>query len=118
MPFKKGEIANPSGRPVGGRQKLSEKFLDDVLEDWKTNGAATLHLARAESPMEYVKLVASMLPKEATLNVNETLTIKSAAIHALDGWLEGITGERLQGESSDIVQDGSLLPAPICVEQT
>lgn len=101
MPFKKGEVSNPKGRPIGSRQKLSEAFLTDVLENWKKDGKAALALACAESPMQYVKMIADMLPKEATLNVNETLTLKSDTVQALDEWLASVGRDGQSGKVTD-----------------
>lgn len=100
MPFEKGNQLG-KGRPPGARQKLSEKFLGDIIEHWKSNGAAALRTACAEEPMEYIKMVASMLPKEATLNVNETITVQSESVQALTGWLESIAGSGDQGKAKN-----------------
>lgn len=89
MPFEKGH-SHGKGRPKGARQKLSEKFLDDVMEHWKTNGTTALQLACASDPMKYIQMIADMLPKEATLNVNETLTLRSESVQALDEWLASV----------------------------
>jgi hypothetical protein len=34
-PFEPGESGNPTGRPKGSRNKLSEAFLADFLETWQ-----------------------------------------------------------------------------------
>ena len=70
-PFKPGQSGNPAGRPKGARNKLGEKFLEDLLDDWKVHGPAALAETRETKPEAYVKVVASILPKELNLKVNE-----------------------------------------------
>lgn len=59
------------GRPKGSRNKLGEAFLADMLEDWSNHGPAVIAEVRAEKPDQYLKVVASILPKELNLRVGE-----------------------------------------------
>jgi len=60
--------SNPNaGRPAGARNKLATKFLWDLLAEWEEHGAAALRICRVEKPIEFVKVVASTLPKEFAL---------------------------------------------------
>lgn len=63
--FKPG---NP-GRPKGSRNKLGEAFIADLHEDWSENGKAALVACREQNPAAYVKVVASLLPKDVNINV-------------------------------------------------
>jgi hypothetical protein len=65
--FKAG---NP-GRPKGARNKLGEAFLQDMLTDWEANGVEAIQKVRAEKPDQYLKVVASVLPRELNLKVND-----------------------------------------------
>ena len=65
--FKPG---NP-GRPKGARNKLGEAFLQDMLADWQENGVAAIEAVRSEKPDAYLKVVASVLPKEMNIKVSE-----------------------------------------------
>lgn len=58
------------GRPKGSRAKLGEAFLDDMYADWQENGIAVIQAVRADKPDVYLKVVASILPKDVNLNVN------------------------------------------------
>jgi hypothetical protein len=59
------------GRPKGSRNKLQEDFLKDVLAAWEDNGADAITLMIADKPGDFVKMVAGLMPKEATLNIND-----------------------------------------------
>ena len=69
--FKPGQSGNPKGRPKGSRNKLGTAFLNDMLEDWAVNGKDVIVKVRTEKPDQYLKVVASILPKDINLNVNE-----------------------------------------------
>src|SRR6185312_12275453 len=63
--------SNPnSGRPAGARNKLATKFLWDLLKEWEEFGPAALRICRIEKPIEFVKVVASTLPKEFALETS------------------------------------------------
>lgn len=63
--FKKGE----GGRKKGSRNKLGEAFVADLLADWEEHGSETIQKVREERPADYVKVVASILPKDVNVNV-------------------------------------------------
>ena len=66
MPKPSFQPGNPGGpgRPKGSRNKLSESFLEALYNDFQANGVATLELARLESPLGYVRMVAALLPQK------------------------------------------------------
>ena len=59
------------GRPKGARSKLGEAFLEAMLENFSAHGPETIEAVRAEKPDQYLKVIASILPKEMNLNVTE-----------------------------------------------
>lgn len=66
--FKPG---NP-GRPKGSRNKLGEAFIEDMLADWEANGPSAIREVREKKPDAYLKVVASILPKDLNVNINQT----------------------------------------------
>ena len=68
-PWKPGESGNPAGRPKGSRNKLGEEFITELCHDWCQHGAAALKKVRENRPEVYVKVVASLLPREVEARV-------------------------------------------------
>lgn len=69
-PFEPGQSGNPAGRPKGARSKLGEAFIEDMLADWEANGPAAIVTVRTDKPEVYLKVVASILPKDLNVNFN------------------------------------------------
>lgn len=70
--FKLGHIGM-GGRPKGARNKLGEAFIQALADDFEENGIAAIEVVRAEKPDQYLKVIASLLPKEMNLNVNNEI---------------------------------------------
>jgi hypothetical protein len=66
---------NP-GRPKGSRNKLGEAFIAAMYADFQEHGVDVIEAVRTEKPDQYLKVVASILPKEieAGEKLAETLT--------------------------------------------
>jgi hypothetical protein len=79
-PWKPGESGNPNGRPKGSRHKLQEDFLSDVLAAWEAKGAQAIDEMIADKPGDFVKMVAGLMPKEATLNINDRSEMTDAEL--------------------------------------
>ncbi|MBS4074596.1 hypothetical protein KGY14_05255 [Ameyamaea chiangmaiensis] len=63
-PFVKGQVANPSGRPKGTRNKLSESFIAALYDDFETHGVRAIEMMRIEKPGDYVKAIAALVPTQ------------------------------------------------------
>ena len=55
---------NKGGRPKGSRDKLGRAFIEALSADFDEHGEAVIAAVRNERPHEYMKVVASILPKE------------------------------------------------------
>jgi hypothetical protein len=69
--WKKGQSGNPNGRPKGSKTKITEKFLVDLHNSWEKRGVAALEKLYQKDVSTYVRVVASMVPKDYTINEGE-----------------------------------------------
>ena len=89
--FTKGQSGNPAGRPKDTRNRLTKKVLEDILQHWNeldpvtktTKGLHALQRAYRDKPVEYVKAVLSVMPKD--------LTIESITSNMTDADLDELT---------------------------
>src|SRR5215472_16681494 len=61
--FEKGR-PKTGGRAKGAKNRLSHAFLTALAEDFEQHGIEALKIARIERPVEYIKVVAGLMPKE------------------------------------------------------
>lgn len=67
--FKSGAewTGNRAGRPRGSRNKLSEDFIADFHEAWKTHGKSAIADMAVNDTTKFVQCAASLMPKEFTI---------------------------------------------------
>jgi hypothetical protein len=77
--FKPGQ----GGRRKGSRNKLGEDFIQALADDFERHGAEVIERVRVEKPEAYIKVVASLLPKDLNLNVSkyDDLTDEQLIVH-------------------------------------
>jgi hypothetical protein len=63
--FKRG---NPD-RPKGARSKLSDAFIQAISTDFEEHGLKALVEMREKRAGDYIKVVASLLPRDAKLEL-------------------------------------------------
>ena len=103
-PWQQGQSGNPAGRPKGSRGKLNEDFLHALQVDFKVNGPAAIVEVREQRPHEYLKIIASILPKQIEIKENfgelddAQLAIIGAALDILSRDASAITIEHFQGD--------------------
>jgi hypothetical protein len=79
-----GQSGNPAGRPKGARSKLGETFLQALLTDFAEHGVKAIEDMRGKNPGDYVKVVASILPKEFDAG-EQTLDMLAELLSRVDG---------------------------------
>ena len=101
-PFQPGETGNPGGKPVGARNRLTARFLNDLAKHYEDEGHQAIKQLYESNPEGYVKVVAALLPKEVEvtrpldeLNATDLL----AAVRALEGYLATRPTEERAGET-------------------
>ena len=109
LKWKGGQSGNPAGRPKGARNKLGEAFVKALQEDFDENGVAAIQTVRAEKPDQYLKVIASLLPKEHRVSFEDqfnemtddelTERIRQLA-STLAPFLDGGVGSAAEGEQS------------------
>lgn len=113
----KGQVLNPLGRPKGSRNKFAEEFLKDFLADWQTNGATAIKHCRVVDPAGYVRIAASIVPKELNINENqnqvEAILEQFNTVEELQNFLAGIAAIGAnQREEQRTSQRGAQKAAP------
>lgn len=92
-PFEKGH----GGRPKGARNKLQEAFWKDFAAAWEANGQAALLTVAQNDPSTFVKVAASVMPKEveATVEHRSVMRMPEPAKDA-EEWLKRSSGNQTQ----------------------
>lgn len=101
-PFKSGAEwnGNRNGRPKGSRNKLGEDFLSALQADFEKHGPKTIETVREERPHEYLKVVASILPKELNVNTNRVEEMSDDELAAGIAALQSILATQAAREGS------------------
>ena len=86
--FKPGQVANPKGRPKGSKNKLSDSFLRALAENFEKHGKEAIEQVCKNSPGEYLRIIAGLMPKELMLEVNhdEPRWVINAQPLSIDEW--------------------------------
>jgi hypothetical protein len=94
---------NP-GKPKGSRHALGEAFIKALHDDFMKHGDLTIETVRLEKPDQYVKVIASLLPKEFKIETTSDLTDEQldARIRQLANLIEvGVAGASGGSEAAE-----------------
>ena len=75
-------VRSSTGRPRGAKNRLHRPFVEAPHEDFREHGADAIRVCRIEDPTAYLKVIASILPRE--------LVVESAAADLSDEELEAM----------------------------
>src|SRR5262245_11712548 len=84
------ETAPRNGRMKGARNKLQADFLYALQREFEQHGEATIRIVRCERPVEFLKVIASILPKE--LEISDGSRLRELSNEQLDSIIEFISG--------------------------
>jgi hypothetical protein len=101
--LKRFEPGNPGGgRPRGAKNRLHRAFVEALHADFEEHGSAAIRICRTEDPTNYLRVIASVLPRD--------LTIETAAADLTDDELDAMI-QRLRIEML-----AALTPEPLLIE--
>ena len=103
--FQKGKPPGP-GRPKGSRNRLGEAFISDLERDWLVHGPEVIERVAANDPSTYLRVVASILPKELNVTVSVLDTMSDDDLMTL---LQGLRERRRQQQAK--TGEGQAAPA-------
>lgn len=93
------------GRIKGTRNKLSADFVSELAAAFEEHGRDAIDIVIKESPKDFLKVIAAILPKEFEINDSR---LKDIPDDQLDAFIEfakrhlGIAGEPDGGEKSTL----------------
>ena len=101
-PFKSGAEwnGNAAGRPKGSRHKLGAAFIDDLYAAWQAKGKDVIERVIKDRPHEFIKSVASILPKEVEVKTTTVQELSDDDLAAALIALRSATALANAGEGS------------------
>jgi len=82
-------LPRSAGRPRGARNRFCREFIEALQKDFQEHGADAIKVVRIEDPGTYLRVCASLMPRE--------LTVETVAADLGDDELDNII-ERLRTE--------------------
>jgi hypothetical protein len=100
-----GPTPNPLGRKRGTPNKFSRVFLADVAEKWHAHGASVLEEVRRDDPATFLRVCASLVPREILLTTQNATPVSQMSETELQAVVvEDISGvERLKAVLSPLI---------------
>lgn len=104
--FLPGNNGMGGGRPKGSRAKLGEAFLSALKKDFDDHGEIAIKRCRRDDPVAYVKVIASILPKEidvADVTDDPLRTLSNEQLYDQIEQLEAKFAKRIAARSASTV---------------
>jgi hypothetical protein len=111
VPFKPGRTGNPAGRPQGSKNKLGEDFIAALAADFEAHGIGVVATVRLEKPDQYLKVIASILPKEVEIKRTTLDGLTDAELAAGLDALRSLIGSGVG--TGAVAQDCADGPSPV-----
>jgi hypothetical protein len=81
--WQKGQSANPLGRPIASRERLTKSFMDRLADSFDKHGKRVLDQLAQKDPGTYVRVIASLMPKQVSLDAGPLADLGQAELEAL-----------------------------------
>ncbi len=94
--FKKGNKG--PGRPKGSRNKITKKYLDDLVASYAEHGKEMIEKVRVDEPVVYLRLIAALVPKDLDIKHSGDVTVQIVNYGDIDE----------QADSERIASNGSV----------
>src|SRR3954468_11343575 len=99
--FQKGQVANPNGRPRHVRERFTQAFMTDLNSTWQKQGKPCLDKLAKTDPATFVRVCASLIPKEVKLEASSPLSdLSEAELAALVSAAQRAVAQAEQKEQS------------------
>jgi hypothetical protein len=87
------------GRRQGARNRISTALLTAFADDFEKFGEETVRITRIEKPVEYLKIAASLLPKE--FEITHSQQLQELDDSELDQFINRLRDELRRGVAAD-----------------
>jgi hypothetical protein len=81
--FQPGQSGNPTGRPTGSRDKLTRAFLYQLADTFERKGKAAMERLADEDPGAFIRVCASLMPKDIKVSSGPLGHLSEAELDAL-----------------------------------
>ena len=99
-------MPNAAGNNGAARVKLQRKYFDALLADFAEHGEAAIKIMRMEEPSAYIRVIASLMPKEFTVTDNALGDMSDEELQQL------LARAQTMLKIVDVTPEKAALPAP------
>jgi hypothetical protein len=92
-------LPGQGGRRLGSRNKPGHAFIADLYADWIEHGIDAIDKVRVNKPEAYLKVVASLLPKQLEIRENAFDGLSDDQLAALIAYVDDAVGAAHEDES-------------------